>query len=525
MRQIRRRLLALSGSFTRTRIWPAIGVLTGLALVVTDPVLAGDGSGTDNPQLLRGTYGLNCVQTGTCPSPASSAMLVTSSGSSSVSGPGNCAALMAAGIVAPECANAPEIVPEIRTPPPTPVQTVSVPPVAAPVPVAQRVAEVLSDPVPPAIDPIRSGGVSGPAFVGDDGMTGDWSIALRGSSTWDGSGHSYELVTAPQASLTVHRSRGELRLSAGTELMYEQPKDTVSIGAGHASIALDQVLTRDLMMRNALTLTVDRNSTDTAAGEAEGPLWLLGSATSELEKQAGRATFTIGAALNRYAVNDTRMNDGTYASNTASSYSSFGLTARVGYGLTPILSAFLQAETSRSYYDAMNARLGAREDNWAAKGTAGLSGKWRSGLEASLYSGYGLVFYDSALVDTGGGLVFGGSLSYPMVRGGALTASLDTTLTPIDSVVGASTEIKYAATAGVRYPVNDWLTLRTGLTGSWSVYPGSSHEQFGFGANAGLDWSVGPHTMFNADYAFDKAWSSSNDDPSHTVSVGMTLSR
>lgn len=507
----------MSGSLARSRAWPvAVALVVGLS-GASAPVSAGDGSGTDNLALLRGTIGFACAGGKVCPAPSSG--WPTSPVSEAVAaprasaGPGNCAALIAAGISSAECGGYATGVPQtaLRT-----VPVVAAPPVPVAVPLSQ-----------PALDLAPTGAIIGPETPGDDAMIGDWSIALRGSSTWDGRGQRYKIILSPGGELSFTRPRGDLRLSAGMDLAYA-PGGAFTIEGGSGAMAIDHALARDLILRAAVTLDGSReaiNAVTSPANEAVGALTVLGGADIAIEKQMGRTAVTLGASLSREYVGDTELTDGTHSSNADSTWSGFGLRTRASYQLTPILSIYLDAKADRAYFDAVAPGSGARSDNWTYQATAGLAGTWSNGLQAELYGGYGLTQYDSALLTSGGGYVVGGSLSYPVARRGQITASLDTSLTPTDSVAGASTKLAYAATLGGSYLVNDWLTLRSVLGGTWSIYPGATYTKTNLSANLGLDWAFGTHTALSADYTLDADWTPSANGLSHTVSVGLTVSR
>jgi len=382
--------------------------------------------------------------------------------------------------------------------------------------------------MPPAdAAPVATGAIGGVPSGWDDAVTGDWSLALRGTSTWDGLGQSYAVSVGPQGQLTFHRARGEMRLVAGLGLAYS-PGGAVRIDSGNGALEIDHALARDLMLRTAFSLSAARETTNaltSPAGQEQGPLSVLGKADAALDMRAGRTGVLIGATMSRQFVGDTTLAGGATSANIDRNWSGFGLRARTSYALTPILTAFVEASADRAVFDAVNIGLGAAADNWGLRGVAGVDGRWSSGLTASLYGGYGLTVYDSALVASGGGYVIGGSLSYPVMRGGEIGASLETGMSPTGSVAGATTKIAYAGTLNGRYMVNDWLTLRGALGGSWSIFPGATYSEAGASAGLGIDWALGPHAAVNADYTFGLNWTPTGDDQSHTVSVGMTFSR
>ena len=535
----------MSASYARSRVWPAASVLAACLGATFVPALAGDGSGTDNPTLLRGTYGLACEAGAACvpslagwPTTRTQTQAATPTSVPATSGPGNCATLKAAGLYSAECAGSPvastsapitTAAPVAATPQPIPVvqpvarpvvQQVAQPPVRQPRPIPVRT-------VPVTADPVVTSSIGSAPVLSDDGVTGDWRIVFKGSSTWDGNGQKYLISVSPSGELTFHRARGEARLSAGFDLTYE-PGGAVGVDSGNSAFELDQALTRDLVFKTAFRLDGTRDSVNAAttpSNVTEGALALLGTAEAGFDYSAGRAGYGLTATVKRQYVGDTGLSDGATQSNADRSFAGFGLTARASYQLTPILTAYLEAMASRAYYDAVNSGLGDRADNWTYEARAGLSGKWGNGLEASLYGGYGLTDYDSGLVSDAGGFVVGGSLGYAFLRGGTVTASLDTGLTPTGSVPGATTKIAYDASLGASYLINDWVTLRGALGGSWSVFPGASYDERGLSAGVGIDWVLGTHVALNADYAFGATWTPSSEDLSHTVSVGMSVNR
>ena len=539
MRPAGRRLFVVSVSYARSRVWPAASALAACLCAAASPVLAGDGSGTDNPALLRGTYGLVCETGDTCvPSlagwPTTRAQTPTSAPRvPSGAGPGNCATLNAAGIYSAECAGATRTV--VRQPAPravtqpAPVTRAVQPQTTQPRTIQPQLMQAprsVAQPVPAPIDPMPTAAIAGPPALSDDGITGDWSVALKGSTTWDGRGQRYAISVSPSGELTVHQVRGEMRLSAGLDLVYA-PGHTLGIDAANGAFEIDHAATRDLTLRTAFRLDGARDSVTagTPANVTKGALSLLGSAELGVTYAAGRAGYALTGSVSRQYVGDTGLAGGGTQSNASRNWSGFGLTARASYKLTPILSAFLQASASRAYYDAVNAGLGAVADNWTYEGRVGIEGAWSNGVEAGLYGGYGLTDYDSGLVADGGGYVIGGSLAMPFLKSGEITASLETGLTPTGSVPGATTKVSYDGTLGVSYLVNDWFTLRGALGGSWAVYPGSSYDERGLSAGAGIDWTLGTHIALNADYSFGATFTPTAEDLSHTVSVGMTIQR
>ncbi len=485
----------MTRSIARSRAWPSAAALAALLAGGSGPALAGDGSATDNPDLLRGAYTIVCADSEPCPTQHH---LWSSSDAEPVSLAGS------ATTVARETMSGAQTIADPLPPPATP-----------------------QNPVPIAMDPIPTGSITSPGTPGDDAVLADWQIALRGSSTWDGRGQRYAIILSPEGSLAFQRARGELRLAAGLDLAYE-PGGSIALDGANGTLAIDHALQRDLLVRAAVTLDGAReqvNAVTSPAGEQTGALSVLGNADLEIEKQFGRAAVALGGSLSRRYVGDTTLVGGTLSSNADRSWTGFGLRARASYKLTPIISPYVEIMADRAYYDAVSAGTGVVSDNWSYQATAGLAGVWSTGMTAELYGGYGLVQYDSAALTSGGYFVLGGSFSTPFARGGTLTASASTTVSPTDSVAGASTEVDYGAALDARYLVNDWLAVRAALGGSWTLYPGADRSEYGVSANAGFDWLLGPHTSLTSDYTFGADWTPTTSGTSHEVSIGMVVHR
>lgn len=491
----------------RSRALPTRAVLAGVAVLLWSGggVLAGDGSGSDNPMLLRGTLSAGCSDPVLCEPGNGPIMRPATATPIAADIPGNCETLWAAGLKSKNCGAA---VPKVRAA----GQTVK--PVRLVDPVSTgSVRQNFVQPVLPALN--------------DDAIKGDWSVAMRGATIVDGRGQRYEAILLPKGSLTFQGSRGDLRLSAGTELSYDS---TGLLGVGNGTLAADadHALTRDLGLRTGASLSFGNetvNSVTSPGNVVQGPLIINGGFNVALDRKLGRSTVAISAQLGRQYVGNTVLAGGGTADNAYRQWTSFGFGVHGGFAVTPIVSFIVDGKADRTVFDAASPTLGAAETNWTYTGTAGLEGNWRNGTSASLYAGYTLATYDAKTLSTGAGYVVGGSLGYKFPRGAVVTASLDTAIAPTDTVAGATTRIAYTASLAAHYIINEWLTARGQVGADWAIYPGSSYTEQSLSVNAGFDYALGKHVDFNADYTFGATWTPSNSGQSHRIEAGITVRR
>ena len=133
--------------------------------------------------------------------------------------------------------------------------------------------------------------------------------------------------------------------------------------------------------------------------------------------------------------------------------------------------------------------------------------------------------YTDASLSDAPAWVFDASLTATPDETLTLTAAANTTLGPSADTAG-DTDVSYTLSAGAKYIINPWLSLRSSANYTQTKTLGNGEDAWGYSAGAGLDLMTSKHVVWSADYLF------SHDVPAvdpasntHTVTVGITYKR
>jgi len=356
----------------------------------------------------------------------------------------------------------------------------------------------------------------------------DWSVGLRGSyaaNTLTGGKPSLSLT--PEASLTLGGEGSTTVYSAGSELIVD--------GAGQARVAdVHAGVTSSLRLGPTTTLAGSINGNLTQADPDDSglpvntliaPLVLNGTAQGIARQNMGKvdATLTLDGA--RRITGPTTLDDLSTVDNSDKSYWQGGATLRLGYELTPLLSAFIEGEASVQKFDAPDPTLLAYLDGRTYQLRTGVSFVQGTifNAEASIGRGW-LDYFDGSLTDAQD-WVYNASVTVRPDETVSLTGALETTLKPSTNTPG-DTDVGYLLSSAARYTVNPWLTLRA--TGSWNrtVTLGTGDNSWGLDAGVGLDYRSSRHIVWSADYTWSRDYAPPTPlNDTHTVSVAVRVNR
>ena len=356
----------------------------------------------------------------------------------------------------------------------------------------------------------------------------DWSVGLRGSyaaSTLTGGKPSLSLT--PEASLTLGGESSTTVYAAGSELTVD--------GAGRARVAdLHAGVTGNLRLGPTTTLAgsingkltqADPNDSSLPVNTLIAPLILDGTAQGIARQNMGKVDATLTLDGERKVVGPTTLDDLSTIDNGDKSYWQGGATLRLGYELTPLLSAFVEGEASVQKFDAPDPTLLTYLDGRTYQLRTGVSFVQGSIISAEASIGRGWLDYvDGSLTDTQD-WVYNASVTVKPDETVSLTGALETTLGPSTNTPG-DTDVGYLLSGAASYNVNPWLTLRA--TGSWdrTVTLGTGDNSWGLDAGVGLDYRSSRHIVWSADYSWSRDYAPPTPlNDTHTVSVGVRVNR
>jgi hypothetical protein len=261
----------------------------------------------------------------------------------------------------------------------------------------------------------------------------DWSVGLRGSYAANSlTGGKPSLSLTPEASLTLGGESSTTVYAAGSELTVD--------GAGQARVAdLHAGVTSSLRLGPTTTLAGSINGRMTQADPDDSglpvntliaPRVLDGTVQGIARQDMGKvdATLTLDGA--RRVTGPTTLDDLSTIDNGDKSYWQGGATLRLGYELTPLLSAFVEGEASVQKFDAPDPTLLTYLDGRTYQLRTGLSFVQGSSVSAEASIGRGwLDYFDGALTDAQD-WVYNASITVRPDETLSLTGALETTLQP-----------------------------------------------------------------------------------------------
>lgn len=461
----------------------ALGAALAFGVPASAQPLGGDGSGANNPDLLRGGYEAGCT------SPAICATSGTESG---------------------QTYDAPVNLAE-----PAPTKSPGQP---EPRPQPAFVAQPAFSTAPAAAPPEDAG----PA------LEADWRVTLRGSYETGTRGQTLGIAILPEVSLARQTRRGRLALGAEAELVREDA-DQYRLARTALDFDAETALSRDTELSGGAQLTLSQDGPDDPGVGSDvdmPPLIGTGEVDAALNHRAGRFGIEVRGNALRQLHGDTELEGGGTRSNAYRDRYGFGGAVRGLYRVGGHVDMFVEGSTERDIYDAASPAYGTTLDSWTHAVRAGVTGNWDEVVTAEISAGYGLRRFDSDLLDDVPTALLDAELVYRPDDAVEFAARLGTDITAADAADNASAEIAYTAGADWRYMVNDRMTMRASVGGEWTEFADSGETGQSYSAGVGADFNVNAHTSLSADYAYEVSdGSDAARADSHTVSVGMTLSR
>ncbi|WP_404402263.1 outer membrane beta-barrel protein [Pelagibacterium halotolerans] len=462
-------------------VYRALLVTGAAGFAVPGAFAQGDGSGTDNLDLLRTGYGSDFCEP---------AMLCHTAREGAE---GSSVTVQASG----------------QAPTPQPVQ----PAPAMPPRPAFAPQPALSDPAPRFSEPV-------PLF------DTELSVTLRGSYAVEDGDSSYAASVTPGAQFSYARDdlAADLRLSAGLVYVGDEAVE-VEDGVAEFNLTRNFGSTRRLGLQAALAVgQEDPTGLDADADVETEPLRVSGNVDATLSQDFARANVTVSGGVLRETVSPTTLSDGTIVYNDAENLTAISGGVRLGYALTPIVGVFAAADVEREDFDAVSDDLGASRNGWNYALRGGFSGNWSDvvTLEASI--GAGRRTFDDAALSTVDTVLYGAALGFNPDATTQLRLSFDTRIAP--GTDGASATVNYALALEGDYTVNSWLGLRGSASALWQEAADSDAVIRTYQAGIGADVALGANTTLALDYGYGLKEDSEADpqiSDEHRVSAGVTL--
>lgn len=356
----------------------------------------------------------------------------------------------------------------------------------------------------------------------------DWQVGLRGSVTHGDDGTKVQFLALPEATFIHNTMRGGYTAAVSSELSWDLDGNA-RVGSltleGSATYNFDAVTSAGL--KGSFTLSQDdADDPGYADNVASAPLVLGGQVDGTVRREFGQFEADLRANAGRTVFGETTYDDASTSSNDFQNTSVAGLGARLGYQLSPGVTAFVDGEAGYEAYDEASPTLLVKLDNLTYEARAGLNLQVLTVLELEGSLGLGhRDFADAALADFTTVLYDGKAIFRPDETL-TLTGTFSTELSSPGTTSGATAKVTYAATGEAAYQVNPWLRLRGSAGWSEAHYQGIATDEYKWNVGVGADYLLNEHMDATADYTYSR--STTTPDPAtdeQRVMLGLTIHR
>ncbi len=466
-------------------------VFIPLPVIGADIIYNGDGSATNNPNLLRGSYETGCYYPAIC-----GGLLVE--GQNNINSPTNNSAGQA-NINVPIVRNRPNIAPQPAKNLQNFVTEKHIMPIYQLEPVAPANIEL------------------------------DWGFSLRGAYEKNYNGEGFTLNLEPNIRLTQQNERSQYDLGLDANLVKTIGGDYRLAGLGadfNGSYALNKQTNINLAS-NISVRQEDVNSLGAPNNIVVPPHILKFNLNAGLEKKFGKLSTNLRLGYSRDYYSFTGLNNNQWQDNSAKNRNGFSADLRLAREITPIFGAYSEFAVQRNIFDNISQTgLRVSQNNWVYSARAGISGNWNNLILADISAGYLLYQFDNNSLTANPTFIFAANLTYENNNGLNIGASLASNISTADPTSGASLKKSYNLKASASYLINDWLKIRANASGNWANYVGIADIERNYQIGAGLDYKLNKNITLSGDYSYNLANNSTTAQyDGHKFELGLTYKR
>jgi hypothetical protein len=354
----------------------------------------------------------------------------------------------------------------------------------------------------------------------------DWSLALRGSYVHTSTIDYFEAAAVPSVTLRHETLRGGYEVTVSADIVRSSVEEA-RLAAARVGFAADYRLDESTGVEGALDLAFRQAS---AAGSGVDPNILMqpqvltGDGEVSVSRDVGPLVFTGRVNGSRTLYGPTTLVGPVLVDNSHQSNWTAGTGLRVGYRVTPILTAFVDGSVGYQWYDAPSPTLLVTFDAADYQIRSGLSAKWHDVLEGETSIGYGLRRFAEPTLGETSAILYDASLTFRPDETLEVKGAFATSFGAPGPDSGGVARLEYAATGDIGYVVNPWLKLRASAGWSHALLIGTADTESGWNAGAGADYMLNEFTTLTGDYTYSVSQKAADPpEDSHRVTVGVTF--
>jgi hypothetical protein len=227
---------------------------------------------------------------------------------------------------------------------------------------------------------------------------------------------------------------------------------------GHVDGRLD--VTRDTRLLGEVRLRVSTDnpgSPNVQAGLAKYPVYTTLGGTFGVDQNFNRLQISAGGTVDRTVYTDSKLTDGSTASNDDRNFNQFGGVGRISYDLLPGVKPFAEFEGDNRVHDVTFDRAGFQRDSSGGYAKGGTSFEFSRLLTGEIAAGYALRDYVDPRLNQLQGLLTSASLTWTATPLTTAKFYSDTQIGET-TVPGVSGVLTHTYTFEVDHDFRRWLT-------------------------------------------------------------------
>jgi hypothetical protein len=311
-----------------------------------------------------------------------------------------------------------------------------------------------------------------------------------------------------QSNWSRHELKGELRGSYTGYSPDEEPTLSRPNVNGKVDGRVDVTGTTRVDLGGRVLVGTDNpGSPNLQAGLAKLPIYTTFGGSAGLGQKFNRFDLSLKGDAERTVYQDSKLTDGSSASNDDRNYNQYGVALRGGYELTPGVTPFIEVGTDTRRHDLAADVNGFRRDSKGVTGQVGSTFELSRLLTGEVAVGYTRRDYDDARLSQLSGLIGNASLVW---TANALTAVKLTAASAVgeSTVPGVSGTLYRDVGLQIDHSFRRWLIGSVKLGVGFDDYVGLSREDKRYSAGAGLTYKLNRSVQIKGEFRQD--WLRSN---------------
>ncbi|GLQ16340.1 outer membrane beta-barrel protein [Maritalea porphyrae] len=370
--------------------------------------------------------------------------------------------------------------------------------------------------------------VCAPVFAQD--ILHDWDLSsevtLRGGFENVNGENSHFVIAAPQFSLQRQNDDLSISLSGNAELdqVGGDQFSARSLGTqATVGLRLNQHAAAELGISYGITQPRSSDPdlpTDVKVAGHEQQFGLVAQYSHQFSKTAMQLRGSVG----RSQTANSLLNDNSYQSNADQNAWTYGIGGRISRELTPTIQAFVDAQLSRSRFDATSTTLGASRNSWTYEAEIGAEVSFDQRLQGTASLGYLRQSFDDTSLDALQTFTYGANLDWQTSDTSQVVLAVDTNISPSPSS-GEAMRIVDTGRLTFNQQINS--SLQGSVFGELQRehYQTSTDEIKTTRAGLGLQYQANKQLSAFANYSFSLREAPTDVRRTHLIEAGLRFNR